>query len=120
MFDHKIKSTLELSDTSNTKGSDKSMSTYIIALIAVSCIVLLLSFIYLLYRKYKNKTKSKNGETKYNGPIREVWSDPDIDNTHKIITFDKKKGLAARKCNLNELNINIDSSYKSDMVEFSK
>ncbi|KXN74845.1 hypothetical protein CONCODRAFT_1910 [Conidiobolus coronatus NRRL 28638] len=37
----------------------------------------------------KNEQKAINLKTGSNGPIREVWANPDIDNTNNIITFDK-------------------------------
>ncbi|KXN64770.1 hypothetical protein CONCODRAFT_13956 [Conidiobolus coronatus NRRL 28638] len=80
----RIKSTLRLPHTSNIKYSDKSMPTYSIVLIALSCTTLLLAVVYLLYRKYK-KTRNKHNRADNNGPIREVWSSPDIHNTNNIL-----------------------------------
>jgi hypothetical protein len=96
-----------------SKDSDRPISTYIIVLMSVSCTILIVALIYLLYRKYKNKTVSKNVKIKYNGPIREVWSNPDMDNMPNIISLDKNN-------NSTRLNSNTNTSHKSDMVEFSK
>jgi hypothetical protein len=97
--DKKMKSTLRLSnksdnvDTYTEKDSSQSQSktlpAYSIVLIAISCTVLLAAFIYLIYRKIRNRFVSKNGKTKYSGPIREVWADPDPDNINNIIALDK-------------------------------
>ncbi|KXN74851.1 hypothetical protein CONCODRAFT_1916 [Conidiobolus coronatus NRRL 28638] len=98
MPNKRLKSTLRLSDKSDNADIDteksqsqnqsKTLPIYAIVLISISCTVLLAAFIYLLYRKIKNKQKSKNGNTKYSGPIREVWANPDGDNMNNIITFD--------------------------------
>jgi hypothetical protein len=76
-------------DNNQVQDQSKTLPAYAIALIAIGCTVLLVGFIYLIYRKIRNKSVSKNGKTKSNGPIREVWASPDIDNTVNIITFDK-------------------------------
>jgi hypothetical protein len=85
IISQKMKSTLRLSDASSIKYSDKTIHTYRIVLIALSCATLLIVIVYLLYRKCKKKTRFKSGNTKHNDPMREVWSSPDLYNTNNII-----------------------------------
>jgi heme/copper-type cytochrome/quinol oxidase subunit 2 len=99
MISKRIKSTLRLSNSSNDTGSlkekneeqnlGKILPTYAIILITISCAVLLLALIYLLYHKYKKNHSSKNIKPRHNEPIREVWANPEIDITNNIITFDE-------------------------------
>ncbi|KXN74856.1 hypothetical protein CONCODRAFT_76599 [Conidiobolus coronatus NRRL 28638] len=94
-----MRSTFRFSNSSSDAESIKEkieiqnqpriLPTYAIILIVISCIVLFGAFIYLLYRKNKNKSSTKNRKTKFNRPIHEVWASPDMDNTVNIITFDK-------------------------------
>jgi hypothetical protein len=102
-----MKSTLKLSNSSNIEGFEndynrikdqhRSMPNYAIVLIAVGSTVLLLALIYFIYSKYKKKENSKNGKIKYKGPIREVWSNPDIGNANNIINWDKMERLGIKQ-----------------------
>jgi hypothetical protein len=85
LLSQKMKSTLRVSSTSSIKNFDKSIPTYTIALITLSSIIILLALIYLLYRNNMKKRSSKIRRTEHNGPIREVWSNPDIYNTNGIL-----------------------------------
>jgi hypothetical protein len=86
----RMKSTLRLSNSLNDEAQNqsKTLTDYSIVLIAVSCTLSMAVFMYLLYLKTK-KLVSKNVKNKRNGHIREVWAEPDIDNTISIIAFDE-------------------------------
>jgi hypothetical protein len=119
-----MKSTLGLTDKSNIKNFDKSMSNHAIVLTAVGSTVFLLVLIYFIYSKYKKKEISKNDKIKYNGPIREVWSNPDIDNINNIITWGKMEGLCIKQNTLNVLCLNMlhpksRNQNTSNMIEFN-
>jgi hypothetical protein len=117
----RMKTTLRLSNSSNYNSSikeenglqnqSKILPDYSIVLIAISCTLLLAMFIYLFYRKIRKNSVSNNGKIKSNGPIREVWANPNTDNTNNIITFDKMScsnnhcsNMYQRPCNLNISN----------------
>ncbi|KXN65321.1 hypothetical protein CONCODRAFT_13125 [Conidiobolus coronatus NRRL 28638] len=113
----RMKSTLRLSNSSNGVDSimdsneahykSKIFPNYAIVLITISCAVLLSAFTYLSYRIIKKNSISKNCKTKSNGPIREVWADPDIYNTNNIINFDENNRSNALYSN--ELNQSSDN-----------
>ncbi|KXN66076.1 hypothetical protein CONCODRAFT_12157 [Conidiobolus coronatus NRRL 28638] len=98
---HRIKSTLRLSnsphDTGSIKGKNgaqyesKALPDYAIVLIAISCTVLLAALIYLLYRRRKMNSVSKNYKSKSNESILEIWANPDIDNT--VVEFGRDGNL---------------------------
>jgi hypothetical protein len=90
MQSQSLKSTLHVSNESINKTSDSIMPTYTIALIAASCTVFSLAFIYYLNRNIKNKVFSKSDNNKQNDPIREVWSNPNTDITNDVIAWDKE------------------------------
>ncbi|KXN67913.1 hypothetical protein CONCODRAFT_19313 [Conidiobolus coronatus NRRL 28638] len=120
----RMKSTLRSSNVKNIRESDNIIPTYAIVLIALGLALLLLSLSYLLYHKIKKNSSSKNNKIKYKGPIREVWSNPDIDNTDNIIMWDIKKGISIKKKNsnplhTNELYPNSSNQNTSNMIEFN-
>jgi hypothetical protein len=122
-----MKSTLKLPNSTNDDNSNKKNETqsqsrplpiYAVVLIVLGCISLLLSLTYLLYSKNKKKQSSSSGKVKYKGPIREVWSNPELDSALNIINRDKSNDLKFNKNN-QDLNSNIDI-YKSELIEFNK
>jgi heme/copper-type cytochrome/quinol oxidase subunit 2 len=76
-----------MKENNESKNLEKTLPTYALILITVSCAVLLITFIYLLYHKNKKNSSSKNDKLRHNEPIREVWANPEIDITNNIITF---------------------------------
>jgi hypothetical protein len=134
MLSLRIKSKLAVSGSSNYADSinqnnelqnqSKTLPDYAIALISVSCTLLMAVLIYLLYHKIKKKPEPKNGKTKRSGPIREVWANPDIDNINDIISWDRNKGLNAKRNSSSSLRFNrsdssTSSPYESDLIEFN-
>ncbi|KXN74854.1 hypothetical protein CONCODRAFT_1919 [Conidiobolus coronatus NRRL 28638] len=107
------------------KDETQNLPTYAIFLIAVSWAVLPGALMILLYYISKSSSNSENDKTEYNGPIREVWANPDINNTNNINLCDKRKGLNIKKNNpnapkSNRLGSNIGTSNISNTIEFSK
>jgi hypothetical protein len=112
-----MKSTLRLSNTSNVKEFVKTIPTYAIVIIVLICTALILTFVYLLYRKNK-KTRNIISRAETDGPIHEVWSNPDIYNTNNII-MDNITRVNSKKDNLNTLYYNGLYS-KSNNLKISK
>ncbi|KXN67914.1 hypothetical protein CONCODRAFT_79969 [Conidiobolus coronatus NRRL 28638] len=123
MYSQRMESTRGLSGELNNKGSGKPMPTYEVVFIVLGSAILLHTLSYLLYYKYKKNSSSKNNKIKYKGPIQEVWSNPDIDDSNNIIMWDIKKGLSIKMNNPNALYFNelyLKSSNRniSNMIEF--
>jgi hypothetical protein len=99
------------------------VANYAIFLIAVGCAMLLLALVYFLYSKYNRKSSYKYRKIRNRGPIREVWSDPDIDNTNNIIMWDMNKGLGIKSNTQNALYSNVlhpkpENQTTSNLIEF--
>jgi predicted histidine transporter YuiF (NhaC family) len=122
-----MKSTSRLSKSSNDNGSvkennesqnlEKTLHTHAIILIAISCVVLLITFIYLLYQKNKKNLSSKNTKPRHNGHIHEVWADPDIDDTNNIITLNEassSNALYSKRWYKKSNNLNIPNTIEFD------
>jgi hypothetical protein len=122
-----MKSTLRLSNSFNDTDSVKEkngkqnlgkiLPTYAITIITISCAVLLITFIYLLYHKNKKNSSSKNDKSRHSGPIREVWADPDIDNTNNIITLNEESSsnaLYSKRLYRKSNNLNIPNTIEFD------
>jgi predicted PurR-regulated permease PerM len=130
MITKTMKSTLRLSNSSNDTDSvkekneeqnlEKTLPTYaitIITIITMSCAVLLVVFIYLLYHKNKKNSSSKNIKPRHNGHIREVWADPDIDNTNNIISLNEESSsnaLYSKRLYRKSNNLNIPNTIEFD------
>ncbi|KXN66101.1 hypothetical protein CONCODRAFT_12117 [Conidiobolus coronatus NRRL 28638] len=120
----RMKSTLRSSYRSNVKDSDSILPPYAIVLIGVGCTALLPAYISLLYLINKKKSNSKNTKNNHSDTIPEVWSNPDIDNTNNIITWDKKKGINIKQNSSNTLYFNrlfpkSENQNTSNMIEIS-
>jgi hypothetical protein len=116
--------TIIINENNETQDQLKILPVYAIVLISLSCAVLLTAFIYLTYRKIKSKIYSKN-KTKHSGPIREVWSNPGIDDISNIILWDKTKGLSVKNNNSISLKSNrpdfsTSVAINTGIVEFNK
>jgi hypothetical protein len=123
----RMKSILRLSSSSNNTDSVKEknegqslgkiLPTYAIILIAISCVALLITFIYLLYQKNKKNLSSKNTKPRHNGHIREVWADLDIDDTNNIIILNESSSsnaLYSKRLYKKSNNLNIPNTIEFD------
>lgn len=103
-------------ETNKIQHQSRGLPAYAIVLISLGSIVLALILAYLLYRKYKNTIATKN-----NTPIREVWSNTNIDiSQKKSILWDKRKGIYLNPNMANNTDYRINTSFNSQSIEFNK
>jgi hypothetical protein len=109
----------------DSENENQNLPIYAIVLICVSWAVLPGALMILLYYIADTDSSSKADKVEDNGPIREVWSNPDTNNANSSILWDKMKCLKIKKKNSNTsksniLGSNTCTSNISNTIEFNK